>query len=481
MLTARLSLLLIALYLPLFGHVQETRHSIILDGVKIDYIAKAGMLSIKNDEGKDQASIFYIAYHKIAEEGSKPRPVTFFFNGGPGSSSVWLNMGGFGPKRVVMPSLEPPAPPFSYEDNPYSLLDVTDLVFVDPVDTGFSHPAQGVEAKTFYSSKEDVKVLSEFVRVYVTENTLWDAPKFLMGESYGGFRVAAMASYLHDNIYLYLNGLVLVSPALNFQTLWDDNDANDLPYPLSLPSFAAAASYHLKKGADFKEALAAAENFAFGTYRQALFKGDSLRSDEKEKIAKSLSDLTGLSKEFILRANLRVNSEDFANHLLESKNQSIGMIDARYAGPLVKERKPLFGCVDHSVEAYLGPFTAAVNTYLRQDLEWKTEKEYKVVANICSSWDFGGNNQYANVQEKLASLMAKNPYLKVHAALGYYDLVTPYQSTLYSLSHLFLDPNVKNNLTSKIYPAGHMLYMDTAVLQSLKDDLKEYYKEALKQ
>lgn len=460
---------------------RTTPHSITINGTKIDYVATAGFIPIKNDQNKLQASIFFTSYHKVQDNNTIPkRPVTFCFCGGPGSSSVWLHMGAFGPKRVELPFLKAPMPPFSYTDNPYSLLDITDLVFVDPVSTGYSHTGPDIPAKNYYNTREDTKSLSEFVRIYITQYNLWDSPKFLVGESYGAFRIANMASYMHDQLYIYLNGLIMLSPSLNFEALWDNNDGNDLPYPLMLPSFAAAANYHLNGDKNRDEVLSQAEKYAYTTYSQMLFKGDSLSKEEKNTTAEALSKLVGLPKDFLLLSNLRVDAERFSKNLLSNKNLAIGFCDSRYAQPAINESKPIFGCVDPAGETYLGPFTAAINNYLYNDLNWKSDQEYVVFADACN-WDYGGSNQYANAQEKLRGVMTKNPYLRVIATGGYYDLVTPYQTIIYNNSHLFLDPSVQSHLQTKIYPAGHMAYMETPILKQIKEDLANFYKEALKE
>lgn len=453
-----------------------TRHTAEIGGKKITYSATAGFMPIHNEEGKIQANIFYISYHKI-EDQPTARPVTFFFCGGPGASSVWLHLGAFGPKRVDLPYLKPAMPPFNIVDNPYSLLDITDLVFVDPVSTGYSRPAQGIEAKTFYSTKEDTRSLAEFIRLYITQNNLWESPKFIVGESFGGYRAVSIASFMHDKQFIYINGLILLSPALNYQTFEDQNDGNDLPYPLALPSYAVAAAYHQKKST-LKDASANSEEFAFGKYAEALFKGDSLSDADRLKTAEILSNITQLPKDFILRSNLRISPQYFASNLLRKQNQSIGLIDSRYTMPALDDSKPSSSCSDPSAEAYLGPFTAAINSYLINELQWSSNLEYLTFNTTCP-WDFGPGNQYPSVQDKLRYSMTKNPLMQVFVSGGYYDLVTPYQSILYSLSHLNLDPSLQHHLHTKIYPAGHMPYMEFNILKEIKNDLDHFYKDAL--
>ncbi len=467
---------LICLTATLCAETEEKTFSatVELDGVKVPYKCTAGFLPIHGEEGKLEASLFYFAYHKENPGSQAARPVTFCFNGGPGASAVWLHLGGFGPKRVDIPDVSFPEPPFHYSDNPYSLLDVTDLVFVDPVSTGFSRSAAGVDPKKFYNVKEDTRVLADFVRLYVTKNKLWNAPKYLMGESYGGYRIAMLATYLHDVSYLYLNGLIFISPAINLQTIMDPNDGNDLPYPLAIPSYTAAWWYH-KKLPNVEEALSKAEAFALGPYATALLKGDTLTGQEKDKLVEELTHWSGLSKDYLLRAQFRVLPGAYAHEVFKSSDQTIGRFDSRYFIPSIYDRKPILGSLDPSAEAYLGAFTSAIWMYLEQ-IGWQTTESYDILSDA-SPWDFNQNNQYPTAGDKLRNLMTKNPHLRVFVGAGYYDLATTYESISYSFNHLGLDPSLLSHLRERHYFAGHMIYLDNKALPKLKNDLKQFYSE----
>ena len=443
--------------------IVETLHRM---GHELSYRARVGFLPLKGRDDKVAAQLFFVSYTLEGEDLGK-RPITFCFNGGPGSSSIWLHMGMLGPKRVAHTLDSSVAPPYSLVDNEFSVLDLTDLVFIDPVSTGFS---RAEEPRQFHGVEEDVESIADFIRLYVSKYGRWDSPKYLAGESYGTTRAAGVALKLHEDEFLYLNGLVLISPVLNFQTIYDYHRGNDLPYILSLPSFTAAALYHKK---ELKSTLKQAEEFALDVYAAALLKGDRLSDEEKRALAAQLSNLTGLKESFILDSNLRVSICRFAKELLREEGQLIGVFDSRYVGvsPYPTDR----GCeYDPSLEAIGGAYSATFNQYVRGELGWKQESAYAILPTL--SWSYrSAQNCYLNVAEKLRHLMARNRHLKVFFASGLYDLATPYFATEYLVNHLFLDPSLKKNVVSHLYPAGHMMYTDEAVLKQMKKDLTSYF------
>lgn len=456
-------------------------HTIEVQGRSLTYTATAGTLLLRNEQGAPEASIFYVAYHleNLEDKGQKKRPVTFCFNGGPGSASIWLHMGAFGPMKIDLPDTQMIPPPYSYKVNPYTLLDVTDLVFVDPVSTGYSRAAPGVSANHFHGVIQDISSLGRFVALYTTRNGLWEAPKFLMGESYGTFRVAALAAHLHDVHALYLNGLIFISMVLDFGTILDSNCSNDLPYLLALPSYTAAAHYHNKIRGDRDTLIKAAERFAMGEYNMALFRGDELSLADQRQVADTLASFTGLSTEEILRRRLRIPPNFFARELLKEQARVLGHWDARYLGIDTRlGRESRFSTLDPTAEALMGPFTSVAHSYLSNELYWKSNQSYNVLADI--GWNYEPYvNQYATSGHQLASTMAKNPNLRLFVASGYYDIVTPYFAAKYTLSHLGLNPALFSHIDTHNYEAGHMMYLHPPSLKALKDDLSAFYHKTL--
>lgn len=461
--------------------VVETPHVLKIAGQEIKYVARAGTLPIKNKAGKVTAGMFFVSYTKEDVSDSSKRPITFCFNGGPGSSSVWLHMGVMGPKRIYLPLSASPSPPYELIDNEYSLLDLTDLVFIDPISTGFSKTVSGEDPKQFHGVEEDVQTFVEFIMQYTSKYKRWDSPKYLAGESYGATRAASLALKLHDDEFYYLNGIILISSVLNYQTIFDPNDGNDLPYILNLPSFTAAAWTHHRlsddRQKDYHKTLAEAEKFAIDLYGPALLKGDLLKGEEKMQILAQLSSFTGLSQSFIERCNLRVSTALFTKELLESQNKIVGRFDARYLGIDTN----LAGCnpsFDPSLEAIAGAYTASFNQYLRSALNWEKGNTYRIASfNEVSPWNWGKcRNSFLNVGENLREVMSKNPTLHLFVAAGEFDLATPYFATEYTLNHLNLDSSLKKNISLEYYEAGHMMYLDEPSLIKMKKDLTKFYK-----
>ncbi len=459
-----------------------TSHTVTIDGVSIPYKATAGKLPLKDNKGEVKGSIFFVAYTKDGQENPSKRPITFCFNGGPGSSAVWLNIGILGPRRIEIDELKPSSPPYTLVDNNESILDVTDLVFIDPISTGYSITEKGVDPKTYHGVDEDIKSMGEFIRLFTTKFERWDSPKFMCGESYGTTRVAGLLDHLDDQCNMDFNGAILVSAVLNYQTVWDYQGGNDLPYSLALPTFTNTAGYYkllpeeLQK--DLTKARKEAERFAMNEYTLALMKGDSITPEEKGEIVEKLAQLTGLSKAYIERSNLRIGSASFAQELLKGQLRTTGRFDSRMLGI---DYDPLRDQIswDPSFHAIMGPFTAAYQQYLRSELNWKEDGQYVVLANVWP-WDFGKNNQYLNIAVSLSEVMSRNPYLKVFVAAGMYDLATPYFTVPYTLDHLNLDPSLKTNIKVIYYPAGHMMYLAKSVKGPFKNDVKTFIQDALK-
>jgi carboxypeptidase C (cathepsin A) len=459
----------------------ETRHKVTIGGKEINYTAHAGTIFLRDAEEKPTAAIFYIAYTKDGVENLAARPVTFSFNGGPGSSSVWLHLGLLGPRRVVLKedgSAFPP--PYQLADNEFSLLDETDLVFIDPVSTGYSRATKPEEARKFHGLREDAASVGEFIRLYVTRNKRWTSPKFVIGESYGTTRAAALSGELSQRHRMNVNGIMLVSTVLNFQTI-DFDEGNDLPYVLYLPTYAATAWFHKKLPADLqqlnlKDLLTQAEVFAAGEYHAALLRGSSLSQADRRKVAEQLARLTGLSPEFVERANLRVRNSRFAAELLASENRVVGRYDTRYKG-FVRDRLSLQAEQDPSAEAVFSAFASTFNNYIRAELKYETDAPYEILAGV-GPWNWGEKNGYVNVAETLATALTRNPFLKVHVSSGCYDLATPWLATRYTFNHLNVDPVLLKNLTLDDYAAGHMMYLNLPDLKKQKSDLARFIRAA---
>lgn len=459
----------------------ETDHSITLGGKKIDFTATAGTLALKDAEGKTTADIFYIAYVKKGETETSARPLTFSFNGGPGSSSVWLHMGLLGPRRVKLrdDGFAVP-PPYQLVDNEFSLLDETDLVFIDPVGTGFSRAAKPEEAKNFFGVNEDAKSIGEFIRLYITRHSRWPSPKFLIGESYGTTRAAALSGELMRAHRMNLNGIMLVSTVLNFQTIWGA-EGNDLPHILYLPSFAATAWYHKKLSADLQkkplaEVLAEAEKFASGDYNQALLLGAGLPPAERAKVVRQMARLTGLTEAFVDASNLRVPLHRFNAELLRDKRLVTGRFDSRYTNYV---RDPLSEGAesDPSADAIFSAYASTFNHYVRSDLKFDDDRPYHILASV-GKWNWSAENQFADVSEVLAESMTANPYLKVHVSNGYFDMATPYFASRYTFNHLRIHPDLMKNIVQDDYMAGHMMYLNLPDLKKQKEDLARFIRSA---
>jgi carboxypeptidase C (cathepsin A) len=463
--------------------VHESVHQVTLAGQTLSYLASAGHLVLRDDDGKPLASMFFVAYTRVASPDTKlvdpTRPITFCFNGGPGSSSVWLHLGAFGPKVVKLPDNgEPPTPPYSLVDNENTLLDQTDLVFIDPVSTGLSRPAPGVDPKRFHGYQEDIQSVGDFIRLYVTRYARWRSPKFIAGESYGTTRAGGLSGYLQDRHGMNLNGIVLVSSVLNHMTIRFD-EGNDLPFVLFLPTYTATAWYHKKlpaelQSGDLSDVVGQAGLFAETEYQHALTEGDRLSDDKKQDVARKLARFTGLPEDYIRRANLRVDIQRFCKELLRNQRRTVGRYDSRFQGADLDAagERPEY---DPSYAAVQGAFTATLNEYLRSELQVPTDATYEILTPKVQPWDYGqARNRYVNVGPILRSAMTKNRDLRVFVADGYYDLATPFAATDYTVAHLGLDPSLRGNITSAYYEAGHMMYVHKPAHEKLRRDLAAF-------
>lgn len=474
----------------------ETQHTVRIDGQDIPYLVTCGTIVLKEEKEKKgeeagvseglspKASIFFVAYTREGVDDKSKRPLTFSFNGGPGSSSVWLHLGVLGPRRVLMDDEGfPLPPPYKLVDNEYSFLDLTDMVFIDPVSTGYSRPVTGEKAQEYHGLKKDIESVGDFIRLYTTRYQRWESPKFLIGESYGTTRAAGLSGYLQDRHGMYLNGIMLVSTILNF-TGYRFEPGNDLPYITFLPTYAATAWYHKclsdeMQGKDLRSFLDEVEAFAMGDYTLALMQGASLPESTRTEIVKRLASYTGLSPEYIERTDLRINIFRFTKELLREKNLTVGRLDTRYTGFDRDSAGEMFER-DPSMSAIMGTYTGTMYHYLRAELEYESDLPYEILnPNLWRKWSYAEHqNRYVDVGDTLRAALATNPHMKVHIANGYYDLATPYKATEYTFNHLGLAPSLQENLSMSYYEAGHMMYVQIASLAKMKAELGAFIRDA---
>ena len=463
-----------------------THHSVSVDGKNMSYDATAGTLLIKDDKDEAVASMFYVAY----TSGDAKRPVTFIFNGGPGSSSMWLHMGSFAPVRVVTPdAASTPPSPYNLAPNAYTLLDKSDLVFVDAIGTGFSRIVGKGEPKDFYGVDEDVSAFGRFIQRYISQNDRWNAPKFLLGESYGTTRAAGLSAWLQGK-GIALNGVVLVSSWLDaYVDYFGPNYAVDEPYELYLPTMAATAWYHKKVAnppADVATFVQQAREFALGDYATALSKGDTLAPAERQAIAAKLAAFTGLPVDFILEAKLRITPDRFQKGLLRDEARVTGRLDARYLG-IDHDSAGESPESDPASDAFGPAIVASFNNYVRTELKLETDMSYRPTSyDVGNDWDWshrvdGNKAPLFDVAEDLRIAMTQNPHLLVFSANGYYDFATPFFETEYTLDHMGLDDSLRKNLRYGFYESGHMIYMHESALKKLKADLAKFYDDATHQ
>jgi carboxypeptidase C (cathepsin A) len=467
-----------------------TNHEITINGEKSEYTVTAGTIVLKEEEEKKgeekgeaegekpKATIFFIAYTKNDVKNPSQRPLTFSFNGGPGSSSVWLHLGVLGPRRVLMDEIgNPLPPPYKLVNNEFSLLDKTDLVFIDPVSTGYSRAVVGEKPKQFHGFKKDIESVGNFIRLYTTRYNRWLSPKFLIGESYGTTRAAGLSGYLQERHGMYLNGIMLISSILNFQTARFE-PGNDIPYILFLPSFTATAWYHRRLDSELQENIQNTLNevkaFALGEYALALMKSADLTNEERNEIVMKLAHYSGLSEDYIDRTDIRINIHRFTKELLRDERCTVGRLDSRFKG-IDRDSAGEYHDYDPSLANIMGPYTATFNDYIRRELEFELDLPYEILTMRVQPWSYAEfENQYLNVAETLRKSMTTNPYLKVFIANGYFDLATPFLATEYTFNQFGLDTSLRENFRMAYYEAGHMMYIHIPSLKKMKDDLSEF-------
>jgi carboxypeptidase C (cathepsin A) len=463
-----------------------TQHVVTIDGRPVAYTARAGTLALRDGNNVETARVFYTAYTAAGAD----RPVTFVYNGGPGSSTMWLRMGSIGPVRVAAANATAGGPaPYRVLDNPYSLLDKTDLVFIDMPDSGFGRIAPGKE-KQFFGVDQDVAAFGGFISNYLSRFDRWNSPKFIFGESYGTTRSAALSEYLLGK-GIFLNGVVLLSSILNFGLDYTNGDpiaAGDWAYVLYLPTEAATAWYHHRVAnapADLPTYLREVRSFALGEYLAALQKGDALGASQRDDVVNKLARYLGLPAQFVRNANIRVSYDRFQHQLLRASGQVVGRLDGRFATydlDRASNEGPNWDPTDSAID---GAYTAAINQYLRQTLGYNPGIPYRtniydIIYANGSSWDFSHNRRYpTNTAPDLADAMTQNPNLKVFSANGYYDFATPFFATEYTLKHLNLNPHLQGNITYGFYESGHMVYLNDTSLAQFKSDLARWYDAAL--
>lgn len=457
------------------------KHEVRVGERTLQYYTTTGLMPLTNEKGEVEARLFFTAYTLNTPEGDRNRPLMFSFNGGPGSSSVWLHLGALGPKRVrMLDDGAMPAPPYRLVDNEETWLGETDLVFIDPVNTGYSRAATEDGAKPFLGVQKDLESVGEFIRLYLSRYQRWSSPLFLVGESYGTFRAAGLAGLLIEKGIAF-NGIVLVSSILNMLTA-RFGEGNDQPYVLFLPTYAAAAWYHGKLPADLQEKdlptfLAEVEAWAEGEYATALGKGSGLTEAERAAVVERLARYTGLSAAYVDQSELRIQIHRFCKELRRDERKTVGRLDSRYTGfdgDGVAET-PGF---DPSLTAIRPPYTAMQNDYVRTELGYETDLEYHILRSL--DWDWGSAGKgHPQTSEALSAAFAKNPYLHLFVASGYYDLATPYFATKYTLNHMSLDPATRANIRTEEYPVGHMVYLELGTLRKLQSDVAEFIGSAI--
>ena len=449
--------------------------SVLIAGKKVPYKVTVGKIRLDQDDGKPRASIFHITYERSDVPDPANRPVLFAFNGGPGSSAVWLHIGALGPKRVEMPGdgTQAPYPPAHVVDNPLSILDVCDLVFIDPVSTGYSRVEKDNKPEDFHGLNEDVESVGDFIRRWITEHERWSAPKYLLGESYGGVRAAGLASHLQSRFGMSLNGVVLLSTLLDFSTL-QTTSGSDLGYLVYLPSFTGVAHFHHKITGDRDALVRECREFAFGEYATALLKGNSLDDKSRDALAIKLAHFTGIDPAIWLTHNLRLDSTFFRAELLRKEGKVIGRFDARAAWDTADQAAQAPDC-DPSYELAYGAFATAMLDYLGRDLGYKEDRPYEVLTGKVNPWRWDANNSIVNVSGRLGNAMRDNPYLRVLVMGGYTDLATPPEGVAYSLRHLLDMPSsTRENILTARFDGGHMFYLNPPDLAKARSELVKF-------
>jgi carboxypeptidase C (cathepsin A) len=471
--------------------VVETHHSTTVRGETLSYTATAGRIVLKEDDDTKKASFFFTAYTLDGVDDAATRPIVFAFNGGPGSSSVWLHLGVLGPRIVELDEKgNGVSTPGRMIDNDHTLLTHADLVFIDPVSTGFTRAIDKDEEKAYHHFEKDIEAVGDFVRRYLTTYERWASPKFLAGESYGTTRSAGLAGYLQSRYGLFLNGVILISSVLNFQTIAIDSKTytfhrgNDLPYVLYLPTYAATAWFHKTldpelQQRDLPDLLRDVEAFAESEYLLALEQGSRLDQETFDEIADTLARYTSLSTDFVKRSDLRIEKFHFMKELLRDKGFTVGRLDSRYRGV---DRFDVGSMLEHdpSLDVWMGPFSAMLNDYMRRDLEYKSDLVYEILNPKVWPWNYENfQNTYVDVSEALRDTMTKNPFLRVYIASGFFDLATPYFATEHTIAHLGIEAALRDNIEVSYFEAGHMMYVHGPSIEKLGEDLRNFVETAI--
>ncbi len=499
-----LGIMLGSLSLPVFGQTNQTnthplaifpesasvtQHQITLDGKIVSYKATTGFLPCYNQKGEKTARMFYTAYTKAPHKKISTRPLTIAFNGGPGSSSLYLHMAAFGPKVVSLGNgIDLTRPPYRVVDNKNTLLDITDLVFVDPIGTGFSETIDQDDEKLFWGVEEDIESIAEFIRLYLTRNERWESPLFIAGESYGGTRAAGLSAHLQD-MGIYPTGIILISPALSFTTLIDV-PGNDIPYILNVSAMAAAAWYHQKIDVHYRETsledlLQEVRSWSENQYAKALWQGNALSETEYTEVARQLAAYTGLSEELIRAHNLRVPMDQFLGKLLQKERRSISFYDGRVTAHSIWSNEYSFQDDPITINT-TGPLVTAFNSYLEQNLRFSTDKKYiSINLTIEGQWHWAsgmsaGDMGYPETFTSLGRALRKADFLQVFLAIGLFDMICVHDASIYEIHRMNIPPEALDRITIALYSAGHMSYTDPASHHKLKEDLVNFYRDALK-
>jgi len=454
-----------------------TNHTTNIKGFSISYQAQTGTQPVWNEDGKPMATLFYTYYKRTNDKSKAPRPIIFSFNGGPGSASVWMHVAYTGPNILRIDSEGYPVQPYGFDSNPYSILDVADIVFINPVNTGYSriieYDGEKEKKETFFGVNEDIKYLAEWMNTFVNRKELWEAPKYIIGESYGGTRVMGLSLALQNQQWMYLNGVIMVSPA-DYKVL---RTGGPVSSALNLPYYTAAAWYHKQlppelQDLDLPEILPLSEKFAVDELIPALARGGFLSLEEKQKVAVQMAYYSGLSEEVIMQNNLDVPNSFFWKELLRDEGKTIGRLDSRYIGI---DKKEVGMRPDYSAEltSWLHSFTPAINHYIRTDLNFKTDVKYNMFGSV-RPWNY----ENENTRENLRQAMAQNPYLKVLTQSGYYDGATTYFSAKYSQWQIDPSGKMKDRFYFEGYRSGHMMYLRREDLIKANEDLRVFIKNS---
>lgn len=448
--------------------------SVTISGQEIPYTVEAATITLEKDDGTPRADVFYVSYLRKEVDDSGKRPIMFAFNGGPGSSAVWLHLGALGPQLVQTSpdGTQAVPPPVTLIDNAHSILDVTDLVFIDPVSTGYSRKDKEAKGSEFHGVDGDIKSVSDFIRRWVSENDRWNSPKFLLGESYGGIRAAGVTKELQKRYGMSLNGVVMLSSLLDFRTL-RPSDGDPISHQTFFPAMVAAAHHHGKIEGERDELVDAAREFAFGEYALALQKGSDIPQEEKTALSKKLAEMTGLDAKLWLDSDLRLGSTRFRKELLRDKGLVLGRFDARVAWP-EESNESDYPTFDPSYSVVYGAFSTAMLDYLTRELGYEQNKPYEILTGSVHPWDWGKGNSFINLTGDLREALTHNPHLRVLVMCGKTDLATPPDNMLYSLRQGFFNASARTRIETTWYDAGHMFYLNQPDLVEMRKDLVDF-------